>query len=75
MPIESHGYRTIFDQNCVVVTSVRNRMLCFDTAPALRAVLTKVGIERDRVAGGDASKVDDTLEVVELSESTHYEKN
>ena len=36
-------------------------------------LLTEAGIERERVTSVDASKVDDALEVVELSESDVYE--
>lgn len=52
-------------------TSRRNRSLK-DDAEVL-ATLEAAGIDRDRVTSVDASKVDEALEVLELSESAVYE--
>jgi hypothetical protein len=52
-------------------TSRRNRSL--KEEDEVLELLTEAGIERERVTSVDASKVDDALEVVELSESDVYE--
>ena len=51
-------------------TSRRNRSL--KEEDEVLELLTEAGIERERVTSVDASKVDDALEVVELSESDLY---
>ena len=53
-------------------TSRRNRSLKEEEDEVLE-LLTEAGIERERVTSVDASKVDDALEVVEVSESDVYE--
>jgi len=52
-------------------TTRRNRSLKDDTE--ILAVLEDAGIERERVTSVDASKLDDALEVTELSETDVYE--
>jgi chromosome segregation ATPase len=52
-------------------TSRRNRSLKEDDE--VLKLLTEAGIERERVTSVDASKVDDALELVELSEKDVYE--
>jgi hypothetical protein len=66
-----HGQPVAGQYGSVQRTSRRNRSLKDDEE--VLAVLEEAGIDRERVASVDSSKVDEALDVIEVSESAVYD--